>query len=424
MNAATQASKIEVKFDGQIEYRSMAGNVNTGMAVVDAQGNRYLALSSATGGSSAWDLNPEHDSVPCVVVSEFSAPDEPTPTAPAAPAIAIAMLNRFHTQVHLGRFVVGDDATHFAHVNGHRSKPLDHDIAVRLLIERAVVRRAVTDILAMTAQGDDGQLAPAFTLDVHDGEETTVRKSRDLTEIMDALGTVDEESIVVRRADTGKYVGSIYLVYGNDGWDVMADYSMSLDEMLKGASELGNQLGDAAYTQRRVDWIGCRSQPERALTADQYRIMCHDSETDTDVILAEGLTPEAALRVYDTVTSRAFHALYAPDARIEPMNHDLTTFVGWERMAYDLIDAYDNLYGDSDGWTALVDAKFGGFVVQVDGELCTCEGTVDAERTYELDDMGEVSWTAWDGNAWDGSTPEDTQSVLTMPLFRRLAHAE
>ncbi len=118
----------------------------------------------------------------------------------------------------------------------------DEAIRQRILIERAIIRRAVRDILA----AHDG----AYCISVYDGEEYPVKRSRDLDKIMAEVGQCDEEMLYVRHVEkegvTGARVGGIYLVYGNDGWDVIADHTDSplMHELLTDANNLADVLGN------------------------------------------------------------------------------------------------------------------------------------------------------------------------------------
>lgn len=131
-----------------------------------------------------------------------------------------------------------DDSAHFE--QHHYVK--DAAIRQRILIERAIIRRAVRDILA----AHDG----AYCISVSDGESWPVKRSRDLDTIMANIGACDEETIVVRHitqsSEAGAKVGSIYLVYGNDGWDVIADHTDSplMRELLTDANNLADVLGN------------------------------------------------------------------------------------------------------------------------------------------------------------------------------------
>lgn len=120
-----------------------------------------------------------------------------------------------------------DDLAFFA----KQRNPLAASIRARYVLERAVIRRAVTDIIAA-----------GYTVDVDYGEgDIALKKSVDVAKIMEEVCACDEEWLHVRDT-SGKRIGTIFLVYGNDGWDVICDYHTSLDAVLVGANELAEQL--------------------------------------------------------------------------------------------------------------------------------------------------------------------------------------
>lgn len=131
-----------------------------------------------------------------------------------------------------------DDLAHFERSEQGGRFPIDAAIKDRIVVERAVIRRAATDILAA-----------GHAITVHDGEDVSVMKSRDLGEIMDAIGATDEEYLKVYEA-TGdeakpwRHLGSVFMVYGNEGWDVLADYHVSLESLLAGANDYAETLCD------------------------------------------------------------------------------------------------------------------------------------------------------------------------------------
>ena len=65
-------------------------------------------------------------------------------------------------------------------------------------------------------------LDKGYLLSVLDGEDVPIQNSDDPEAVMAELGHCDEEWLQVANAD-GKRIGTIYLVYGNDPDEVVAD---------------------------------------------------------------------------------------------------------------------------------------------------------------------------------------------------------
>lgn len=124
----------------------------------------------------------------------------------------------------------------------------DPGVKQRIVIERSIVRRAVTDILAAS---------PCYRILVHDGEEVALERSRDLGAIMAKIMATGEETLFLYQPSgiaDACYVrmGWISLIYGNDGWDVIADHSDNeiTNKLLAGASEYADQLCEAMLDER------------------------------------------------------------------------------------------------------------------------------------------------------------------------------
>jgi len=92
-------------------------------------------------------------------------------------------------------------------------------------MERVVVKRL---LLAALAAG--------YAVSIDNGEEvkkfTTGTRSR---EIMKDMFSVDEETLILSK--NGK-ASRVQLVYGNDGWDVINDYGVSLEEVVQATEPL------------------------------------------------------------------------------------------------------------------------------------------------------------------------------------------
>lgn len=65
-----------------------------------------------------------------------------------------------------------------------------------------------------------------YTISIHDGEETVLRESNSVKSILSNMHATDVD--LVSFFKEGNRIGSVTLVYGNDGYDVIADYSWTL----------------------------------------------------------------------------------------------------------------------------------------------------------------------------------------------------
>ena len=67
-------------------------------------------------------------------------------------------------------------------------------------------------------------LAAGCSLSVHDGEETTIRRSVDPAAVFDALATTDADTITAWHAEWKRWP-CFYLIYGNGPGELIADHS-------------------------------------------------------------------------------------------------------------------------------------------------------------------------------------------------------
>lgn len=120
-----------------------------------------------------------------------------------------------------------DDIAHFEAMG----RQLDGAIRARIIIERAVIRHAAQALIAAGC---------ALSVDYGEDDGFEVDKSTDLNEVMKAIGACDEEWLRVYK--DGKNLGSIFFVYGNDGWDVISDYHTSLESLLESTNAFAETL--------------------------------------------------------------------------------------------------------------------------------------------------------------------------------------
>lgn len=100
-------------------------------------------------------------------------------------------------------------------------------VVMRQEVERKIISKLIDDALEA-----------GFNIDVNDGEETTLEHSTNREAILAAMFTTDEDWIVLHR---GELRGWVRLIYGNDGWDVINDYTTNLpDSIMAGCNAIAD----------------------------------------------------------------------------------------------------------------------------------------------------------------------------------------
>ena len=98
----------------------------------------------------------------------------------------------------------------------------DRRIARRVRNEQKIARRVIKDLLAF-----------GLLIDVYDGEEITLKRSKDPVAILDAMMTSDDDRLFARKKGWGE--SFVWFIYGNgnEGFDVISDYGMMLEPIMK-----------------------------------------------------------------------------------------------------------------------------------------------------------------------------------------------
>ena len=106
-------------------------------------------------------------------------------------------------------------------------------VAKRIAIEQKIVRRCASYLLGA-----------GYVLSVYDGEKITLKYSTCLRAIMDAMMTTDEDYLIAstKEGESYKHIGKVYFVYGNDGPDVINDYSVSLEAVVDDVMDYAESL--------------------------------------------------------------------------------------------------------------------------------------------------------------------------------------
>lgn len=70
-----------------------------------------------------------------------------------------------------------------------------------------------------------------FTVGINDGEETVLKRSTNVSEIMRALFSTDEDYLLIYEKNDKNHFGWVRLIYGNNCDEVVNDYSTNLEEL-------------------------------------------------------------------------------------------------------------------------------------------------------------------------------------------------
>lgn len=129
-----------------------------------------------------------------------------------------------------------DDVVYF----DSQQSPIDPLIQQRIVIERAIVRKACEDLLAA-----------GFKLRVDDGGDWACERTDSLATVMSSIMSTDEDNVHVfgtvslpGGVSTTRHLGWVQFVYGNTGWDVITDNTLSIDEHLAGATKLAEEISE------------------------------------------------------------------------------------------------------------------------------------------------------------------------------------
>jgi len=114
-------------------------------------------------------------------------------------------------------------------------------LGVTLTGDSPKVRARQAVEVSIAAQIIDDVLAHGKTISVNEGEETTLSNSHNKQQILAAMFTTVEDTLIINNRD-GSYLGWISLIYGNSGWDVIHDYTSNLEPFIKNANALAESL--------------------------------------------------------------------------------------------------------------------------------------------------------------------------------------
>lgn len=62
--------------------------------------------------------------------------------------------------------------------------------------------------------------------------------------VLAAMFQGDEDRLYLYKKGGTRIVGWVYFVYGNDGWDVISDYTTNLESLMGEANKISKHYGD------------------------------------------------------------------------------------------------------------------------------------------------------------------------------------
>ena len=99
----------------------------------------------------------------------------------------------------------------------------------RIAMEKRILKSAVEELISH-----------GFTITIrHDGELTGINNSTDVAAIIEEAHGVDECQIDVKLPT---HKGAVFFVYGNDGYDIICDYTTNLEPFLVETFALADKL--------------------------------------------------------------------------------------------------------------------------------------------------------------------------------------
>lgn len=107
-------------------------------------------------------------------------------------------------------------------------------VKMRQEVERKIATKVIDDALAA---------GYALNTDISDGPELASPTS-DRKTIIDSMFLGDKDRLLFYKKDGKDPIGWVYFIYGNDGWDVISDYTVNLEEILKGANVIVDSYAD------------------------------------------------------------------------------------------------------------------------------------------------------------------------------------
>jgi len=106
-------------------------------------------------------------------------------------------------------------------------------VKMRQLVEKEIATAFIKEALKAN-----------YSITVYDSEEDTLIRSKDKTSILKAMFTSDDDRLYLYKDGAKDYYGWVWFIYGNDGWDVISDYTTNLDPLMPNVNKVIDKYED------------------------------------------------------------------------------------------------------------------------------------------------------------------------------------
>ena len=105
-------------------------------------------------------------------------------------------------------------------------------VKMRQEVERKIATAFVTEAI---------KAGFVLTVDYGDGES---KRFRTIESVLAAMFQGDDDRVYVYNPTNNQRVGWCWFVYGNDGWDVISDYTVNLEPLMGPANKISEHYSD------------------------------------------------------------------------------------------------------------------------------------------------------------------------------------
>ena len=106
------------------------------------------------------------------------------------------------------------------------------ELKQRINLEKRIARVIVRDAIRA-----------GYSLNVNNGgdENELSEPSTDHAAVVSKMFQTDQEHLLVHNSSNGQRIGWVFFVYGNYGWDVVNDYTVNLEPIMRNANVIADK---------------------------------------------------------------------------------------------------------------------------------------------------------------------------------------